>query len=587
MMLAVLSVSVLTQRNYGAGMEGSFEAADSLALPGEVYVIESDYLQRLNIDTLDDILQIVPGASFWREGVPGSKTGFSICGERAQLLVNGRLKDNIYTSEPLIKFIDLARLKRVEVIYRGGLSLTGELNSGKAVNLIVEEGGRETPFTQAKFTYGGNNRRSRRIWFSTPRSHISAAVSYNEYLQDAMESVDFGQNRLIGKDHIKSIAFEVCLGREADAVMHLTRFEDAFNGTACDRYEEIRTSGFDSWIDYARGGFRGSIRHRGIERLRDSGRMSGLCSDLDIQMNCSLGDIDLRGFLKGRNYLLENRFGGLESDPRVHNYYGGITLHTRAADRYPVRGSVFLGHHSEAEGYPGWELGAGREGKGGAYQSISVSRRPDLPSVAQLFHPLSAGDYPECLDVVSAGFAGLNPAITEELSLENSFRFGLMLNLFHRRIHSAIKENAEGSLVNSAGRNEVSGIRAGLDRSFAWRRFDLRLEAGGEYFFDRSGLGSGIPEYGAVGNLYLSFPIFKETEVMTIHLNSIVFGEREWNEQGADPAAVHNFSLSMTLMSALVRFQYKNILNTEYQTVPGYFMAERHFRVGILWNLPD
>ena len=569
----------------GAGYSAS---SDSLVVPGDIYVIEQEYLSRLNIDTFDDILQIVPWVSSWREGVPGSRTGFSAGGAETALLVNGRLIDNIYTSEPLERFVDLGRLVRVEVIRRGVFSLTGEIGSGAAINLVVEREGRESPFTQADFTYGGSNRRARRIWFSTPRSYVTAAISYNEYLQDAIEALDFGQNRLIGDDHMKAVSFDLSMGPDQGALVHLTRFEDSFERTACSRSEDIRTSGFDSWIDYSGGGFRGSIRHRGIERLRLTGRMTGLCSGLNLELDRSLGNLHLRTFLTGRNYLFENRFSGVETDPEIHNYFGGATLFSRFAGNLPLRGSLFLGDHSVSGHYIGWEASAAREGKDGSYLSFAVSRKPELPSAAQFFHPVSFLNVPECFDIRSAGSESLDPQMVEEVSAESSFGFGLMINLFYRKIQDLIEpEGPGGSFRNAPGSEEVSGVSARFGEDLSWRRFTLELEGGGEYFFETGGLRAGVPEYTATGNLYLRFPIFKKTETITLHLNSMAFGARQWHGESADPGSVHNFSLSMTLMSAVIRFQYKNILDTEYQTVPGFNMAERHFRIGILWNLSD
>ncbi|MBD3180444.1 MAG: TonB-dependent receptor plug domain-containing protein [Candidatus Latescibacteria bacterium] len=587
-LMAILVISAAAGNGRGVIRPGSSLSSDSLSIPGEIYVIESEKLRRLNIDTFDDILQIAAGVSCWREGAPGSRTGFSVAGRRAVLLVNGRLTENIYTSEPLVKFVDLGRLRRVEVVYDGAFSLTGELGTGAAVNLVVEQGGREPPFTQADFTYGGSNRRARRIWFSTPRSYISAAVSYNEYLQDAIESREFGQNKLIGNDHMKSVSFDISMGGEQEALIHFTRFEDTYNGTACNPFEDIRSSGFDSWIEFSSWGLRSSIRHRGMDRERTSGKMSGLATSVDLQFDRRMGALDMRAFLKGSNYLLENRYSGVSSDPQLDNYYGGITGQVRPGGSYPMKGSVFMGRSSEAGDYLGWEAGAARLGRNGSYQRISLSRKPVIPSAAQLFHPVSAVSGLECYDITASGSPGLIPEITEEAALENRFSFGLTLNLFYRRIDERIEvDGPGGSFANTGDYDETSGIRASFREDISWRRFTLELEGGGEYFFETEGLESGVPEYRAVGNLYLSFPLFKETERMTLHLNSIAFGERNWDDDLSGRAAVHNFSLSMTLMSAVVRFQYKNFMDARYQTVPGFYMSDRHFRIGILWNLPD
>jgi outer membrane cobalamin receptor len=40
-------------------------------------------------------------------------------------------------------------------------------------------------------------------------------------------------------------------------------------------------------------------------------------------------------------------------------------------------------------------------------------------------------------------------------------------------------------------------------------------------------------------------------------------------------------------MSTRVSFEYRNILNEQYETVPGYTMPPRHYRVGLFWELFD
>jgi hypothetical protein len=568
-------------------LPGSSIASDSLTIPGEVYTVGAEYVRRLNINTFDDILEIIPGVSFWREGPPNSATGFSVAGRRASLMINARPADNIYTSEPLVKFIDPGRLVRVEVARSGVSAITGEPATEAVINLVVERGGREYPFTQADFTYGESNRRARRIWFATPQSYVTASISYNEYLQDAIESLDFGQNRLIGNDHLRSVSFELCLGRDREVVVQFRNFEESFNSTACERSEDIRSSGFDSRIDYTRGRFRGSIRHRGYERLRQYGRMTGLCSGFSGEYTRSYERFDVRGFLKGREYLFENRFSGVESDPHLSNYSGGLTFFSKAAEKYPLRGSILMGSHSELESYLGWEVAAAREGEK-SYQSVSFSRRVQLPSPSLLFHPVSILSDPECYDVLEAGSRNLSSSLVEELSVRSSFGIGVVLEVFHRRIHDPVKSGYPGGGVyNADDTGELSGALIRLRRELAWNRFVLEADAGGEYLFVSGYPEEGVPEYRGVGNLYIRFPLFRKTEIMTLHLNSIIYGRREWRGELTGRAAVHNFSLSMTLMSALIRFQYKNLTDTQYQTVPGYYMAERHFRIGILWDLPN
>jgi outer membrane cobalamin receptor len=40
-------------------------------------------------------------------------------------------------------------------------------------------------------------------------------------------------------------------------------------------------------------------------------------------------------------------------------------------------------------------------------------------------------------------------------------------------------------------------------------------------------------------------------------------------------------------MGARVIYEYKNLLNESYETVPGYTMPLRHYIIGVFWELLD
>lgn len=575
---------------FAAGFHEGSAAADSISLPGEIYVLTADDLHDYNINTFDDILEIIPGVSFWRKGPPGSSTGFSVGGRRSRgmnLLVNGTPLSNIYTSQPLVKFIDLSRVKRIEVIYSGSPFLTGYISNGGAINVVLERGGREPPFAQADFTYGDNNRRARRIWFSTPKSHINGTIVYNEYLQDSFEPLVSYPKSPVGRDDARSVSMEISFGRnpEKSALVHFTRFEDTFLGTACSSKEDIRSRGFDSGMQYRHYGLKAAVRNFGFNKDRLEGSISGLSSTIRISFDRKLGSARLRSFFSGRRDLYENRFAGKRIAPETENYEGGVVISSLLGKQFALRTGIYGGEHSYAGSYMGGEFGISREGKRGAYETLLISRKLIIPSNAMLFHPEQDTVF-ACYDITSVGNERLRPEITHEISLEKYFSSGILLHLFFRREGCGIiEENKNSELYNSSVTQEVSGVRAEYGDNGEYRGAKYGYKLAGEYFLNRSDYSSGIPEYRVSGNLYLKIPVFKDTETLTLRFDSIETGKRSWGTVNLEPAAVQNFSASITIMSAIVKFQIKNIMDFRYQTVPGYYMDERHLRIGIIWNL--
>ncbi len=564
-------------------------ASDSLALAGEVFVITAGDLADYNINTFDDILEVAPGVSFLRHGPPGSRTLFSMEARghrRALLMVNGRPMTNIYTAEPLVKYVDLSRIVSVEIIHTGSPSLSGGVSSEGAVNIVLERGGREAPHSQADFTYGDSNRRARRIWFSTPRAYVTGTLVYNEYLQDDMEALIFDPSRSIGYGDTRILSSEITFGKDVkkSGFIHLSRFEDTYRRTACSSSENISSSGFDAFLEYRYGGLNLSARQFGFKRKRVSGTVSGLRSEISMRLDGSLLGFGIRTFAGGTRDLFENRFGEAESDPEIQNYHGGVVLATPSWKEVFARAAVHGGYHGEAGRYLGGELGVSRIGTGGGYETLVFSRKSHIPSPSELFSP-EAGTPPECFDYDYRGSVNLDPTFSDEVSLEKYFTEGLSIRTFFRRERSRIETGENGLLVNASEDRDIYGMRAGYrgEEEFWGMRTGYSLN--GEYYIEKDDLPEGIPEYRFLGGVYVKIPVFGKSETLTIRFDSIETGPRRWAGTELEAAAVQNFSASVTLMSAIIRFQFKNFIDHEYQTVPGYRMSERHIRIGIEWNL--
>jgi len=107
-------------------------AGDTLALPGEVFVLTAEELARFDINTIEDIIEHLPGVSVLQNGPPGSRTLYTIDGRTIKgmtMLVNGVPFNDPYNEDPLARFLALSRVRRIEVIYSSSPSLTGRASS--------------------------------------------------------------------------------------------------------------------------------------------------------------------------------------------------------------------------------------------------------------------------------------------------------------------------------------------------------------------------------------------------------------------------------------------------------------------------
>ena len=243
LLLLAFSSSIPTA---GSGSEASryggaylSAADDTLSLPGEVFVLTAEEMARFDINTIEDIIEHLPGVSILQDGPPGSETRFSVDGRTVKgmtLLVNGVPYNDPYNEDPLARFLTLSRVRWVEVIYSSSPSLTGRAESGGVINIVIEEGGRKPPVAAGDFTWGANGRKARRAWFSSPDAFINGTIAYDEYMQDFFESIVADPAALVGEYNSRSVLLDLTMkGKAGDRV--LVRSEDIRGYVQ--RYEEL------------------------------------------------------------------------------------------------------------------------------------------------------------------------------------------------------------------------------------------------------------------------------------------------------------------------------------------------------------
>lgn len=589
---AVAAFVLLCAHRGGAeeALLGSF-LGDSLLMPTESFVLTREDLVERNIHSLDDILRLLPGVVLWREGPVAADGGFSIDGRGGRgvnLLVNGSPVVGRYTLESLSRFIPLSRLLRVEVLYSGSPYLTGDLSSGGAVNIVLEEGGREGPTSEINFTYGGSKRRARRAWFATPRGHIGGVLAYDEYLQDAAESYPAIPQRLLGDYDMRSVLGELMIHTAAgdDVLCRFQRYEDSFVGTALRSNEDVRWSGFASEITYRRAGFSSTLRQRALLLSRRAGKLREHTLDGAARWAGSFGGLAIRAFTAAERSEFENQLWGTYFSPSYTKVEGGAALGGRLPSNMICRLGFFGGDHSVVGRYGSVEAAIGKIWSERFSQDVMLARRQRVPSAQELFQPeadaLTNGD-----SFAAAGNSGLASEVSDELSI-GARLFDFSFSLFGRDEKSRISiSDTDPPVYHAEGGGRVTGARGRFAGMKSILGFGCSLSLGIEGFPQRSGLAPGIPRYRALGEVGVRHGIFKGSELVSIKLNAEAAGERSWDGTDLGPYRVFDLSASLSIMSARVSFDFKNMFDTKYETVPGFEMPRRHYLIGVFWELFD
>jgi outer membrane receptor protein involved in Fe transport len=546
-------------------------AGDTLALPGEVFVVTAEELARFGINTIEDIIEHLPGVSVLQGGPPGSKTLYTIDGRTVRgmtLLVNGVPYNDPYNEDPLARFLTLSRVRRVEVIYSSSPSLTGRASSGGVINIVVEEGGRKPPVTAGDFTWGGNGRK-----------------------------VDEPSAR-VGEYNSRSVMLELTLRGKADdrVLVRLRRFEDSYNGTRnwperrdlLRPPESVRYSGLDSEVRYVRGGAEVSLRQRLVEMKRKAGWTSGLVFGGAVTWHGLAGSTAVKGFVTAERAAFENRLWGEPFSPDVDRAEGGLTLggdtgHLR------WRGGISAGSMTGSGFFAGGEAALSRGNEKGLYQTLIVARRVRTPTTEELYQPdleyLPNGD-----SLNTAGNPGLGHETSDEISLGLGYGTVVTTDIFVRFERSRISlDGSDPAVYMSDGSDDVIGLRASLrgGGSTGIASFSYNWQLRGYWFADRAEITPGVPEYYARAGLWLSRPSFKKTEHFIIGVHASETGSRFFYGVELGRYTLLDLSVSLTVLGAVAKFEMKNILDEKYETVPGMYMPGKHYRFGINWRLFD
>ncbi len=570
---------------------GGSMAADTLLMPTEAFVLMRSDLASLNIHTLDDVLALVPGVNRWREGTAGAYTGFSVEGRSSRgvnLFVNGYPVVDPYRLEALVRFLPLSRLERVEVLYSGSPAFTGDLSSRGAVNLVIEEGGREAPASRLNFTYGEARRRARRAWFATPDAHIGGVLAYDEYLQDGIECVPALPGRVVGKYDCRSVLAELFFkpAPAENVLVRFQRYEDTSVGTILGSQEDVRWSGFASLVSYRRPSLEVSVRQSVLRLHRFSTDLDAAAVAASARWSGSAGPVGARVFATAEEARFENEIGGAAFSPSFGRFEGGTAIGGALPSGVKWRLGAWGGYHGEVGEYSGGEMALAKSWSPRVSQDLVIARRLRLPSAEELYLPgmvlVSGGD-----TLAIAGNADLAPEISDEISL--GLRVPHVSLAFFGRSESSriLLAGGESAAYGPAGSDLVAGARGRADAAWKVLGFDCALSLGGEGYAEREALASGVPEYRILGEFGLGRRLFDGKELLTAGISAELAGRRAWPDETLPVYRVLDFKSSLTIMSARVSFEMRNLLDEQYETVPGFTMPGRHYTIGVFWELSD
>ncbi len=561
--------------------------ADSLSSYQGVLVISREELEEYNIHTLDDILRLVPGVSTWRAGPPGAAAGFSVDGRDLRgvmLLLNGEPFMEPYTYDQLSRFIPLSRLERIEIYYNGSPFISGVVSTNAAINVVIEEGGREAPDVEIDFTFGSSNRRARRAWFATPKAHITAVIAYDEYLQDEFESYIENPYFKLGKYDSRTVLTELIFAPDPEraAIFSFHRFDDTYLGTHYSTIEDVRHEGYETKLGLQLNGLYISLGQRVIEMSKRYFRTSALDLEGNVRWAGSVRGVGSRLFFTASRSEFENVMWGERYDPSIHRIEGGASLTGRARFGLSWQAGIYAGEHSEIGDYLGGEAGVSL---GGTFAPrLQLARRIRVPTVNELFQPesLLASDGSVYL---TGGNCLLEPELSNELSV--GARLGPAADLeFFMRDEKRRITGVDGTFETRDG-GDVTGVRGRVIRNGLIYGIKYGVSFSAEYFGQRSEYSYGIPEYRGLGGIVLRRNFFKSTETLSIRYDAELIGARSWGGVDLGRYMLHDLSASMTLLGARIVFQYKNLLDESYETVPGFLMPGRHYIIGVWWELID
>ena len=380
---------------------------------------------------------------------------------------------------------------------------------------------------------------------------------------------------------MRSVLAEIAMRTAAgdEVRFGIQRYEDSYVGTSYPDVddEDVRRSGFGSEILYRRAGFSGSITQRVLDLSRLSGRVRERSLGGGVRWTGQRRSVSASALFgsaersNSRTISMGGGRGGRHFAPSFDRFEGGVSVRGEGLFERDLAPRRVRGGHSAAGG-TGARRWRSARGGAGASPRTSISPAPADPFRGGAF-PAGPDEDVRRREVRDDGQAGSLPAIADELSI--GFRLpSVSLSLFGRDEKSRSSSLARTPPVT--GRREAAPSPA-LRGRFAGAREDPRLrlpslDRGSRDIPNaaRSPTASRLPRDGGSGPAGAGYSrarsSFRSSSVLRPR------ARRWWGGTALPPYRVFNVAASLSIMSARVSFEYKNILNDRYETVPGYTM---------------
>lgn len=556
-----------------------------------VVVLDEAEIRESRDISLIDRLQRVSGLNIRPNGPIGASTGFTLRGASQNyvpVLIDGI--DVSDPSAPQVAFnfggFTAAGISRVEILKGSQSAVYGSEAVGGVINITTRRATEEGVHQSIETGYGTDNTRTLTYGLTAKGRAYDLALTYAHVSSDGFSAADenngnteddgFRSNRLSFNG---SYLFDngLRLGASGFYEDNHSEFDESFpvvaDGTP-DEFNDNETWGARVFADFSTGRFdhRLEATYFDIERVSNSdGFPSAFDGSREKLAYQGATDIGAARLVFGADTTREESSDsfGLSADNRVNGLFGELRL--APVDSVDLALSLRQDDHSDFGGFTTGRLAA-------AWRAM-----PDLTLRASLGRGFRAPSNFE----LSSGFGdpGLDPerSISADLGLEKRFANGAALRVtgFYLEVEDLIDFDFASNVCGSGfgcfaqvpGKSKRSGVEVEAEMPLT-SRIDLTL---GYTYTDSSTNASSawalVPEHDLTATV---------SARITDRFSGLLSAQHVAERPGQDDYTLVNAVFTYDLAERTqIYLRVENLLDEEYQFVPGFGTSDRAFHVGL------
>ncbi len=192
-------------------------------------VFTEDDIERLQVSSVSELLQRIPGSSFNHNGGPGSVSSFMLRGtndDHTLFLIDGQRISSATLGTSPLEVLDVDQIERIEVVRGPRSSLYGADAIGGVVQIFTKKGGKAG--LHPKVSYGVGKGGTQEIFTSIngAQDNVRASIAAKHYTTDGIDNLidDSGNNA--DRDAYRNSSLSTALGYAFDngADIELTHY---------------------------------------------------------------------------------------------------------------------------------------------------------------------------------------------------------------------------------------------------------------------------------------------------------------------------------------------------------------------------